>query len=175
MRPTRRSPARRFVRQRGPACRSSRRQVGRIRQPVEATRTAAGEISSSRPTSARTREGDPSEIGHAEQVQARRRVDPVRVHRNDVRVLEPGQCLGLSRTPAGDLQRHRPVGELPLAGQENPGEGASAQLLDQVEPADGLADLGKHGPVGSAAAGETETDEPANLSRIETVADPISR
>ena len=49
-----------------------------------------------------------------------------------------------SREPlAGDLQRHRPVGELPLLGQEDAGEGPPAQLLDQAEAGDRLPGLGE--------------------------------
>ena len=67
------------------------------------------------------------------------RVGPVRVDGDDVRVLEPGQGLRLARAGARDLHRHRPVGQLPLLGAEDPGERAPAQLLDQAEPGDRLA------------------------------------
>ena len=76
-------------------------------------------------------------------MQARRRVGPVRVDRDDVRVLEPGQRLRLARAGPRDLQRHRPVGELPLLGEEDPGERPPAQLLDQVEAGDRLPGLGE--------------------------------
>ena len=76
-------------------------------------------------------------------MQAGGRVGPVRVDRDDVRVLEPGQRLRLARAGARDLQGDRPVGQLPLLGEEDPGERAPAQLLDQPEPGDRLARLGE--------------------------------
>ena len=49
-----------------------------------------------------------------------------------------------SREPrAGDLQRHRPVRELPLLGQEDAGERPPAQLLDEAESGDRLPGLGE--------------------------------
>ncbi len=76
-------------------------------------------------------------------MQPGRRVDPVRVHRHDVGVLEPRQGLRLARAAPRDLERHRPIGQLALLGQEDPGERPAAQLLDQQEPGDRLAGFGK--------------------------------
>ena len=67
----------------------------------------------------------------------------MRMDRNDVCVLEPGQRLWLARAAPGDLQRHRPVSQLPLIGQENSRKGASAQFFHEIEAADGLAGAGK--------------------------------
>ena len=89
------------------------------------------------------RQGDPAEIGHAEQVQPGRRVGSGRIDRDDVRVLEPGQHLRLRDPGAAHLQGHRPVGQLSLGGQEDAGEGAPAQFLDQLEAGDRLAGLGE--------------------------------
>ncbi len=92
------------------------------------------------------RQGEPAEIRHAEQVEVRGRVGPVGVDRNDVRVLEPGEGLGLSRAGSGDLQGHGAVGKLTLLGQEHAGKRPSAQLLDEPEAGDRLASLGEgHG------------------------------
>ena len=90
------------------------------------------------------RQGDPAEIGHAEQVQAGRRVDPVRVDRDDVRVLEPGQGLRLARARPRDLQRHRAgrPAAAPRARKTRANDPA-AQLLDQEEAGDRLAGLGE--------------------------------
>ncbi len=92
------------------------------RRPVElpAGRTPAGSSRSSASTRTAPERGglnlgigqdprqrDAAEIGHAEQVQPGRRVDPVRVHRHDVGVLEPRQGLRLARAAPRHLERHR--------------------------------------------------------------------
>jgi hypothetical protein len=86
---------------------------------------------------------DPAEVGHAQQVQPRGRVDPVRVDRDDVRMLQPRQRLRLARADPRHLQCDGPVRQLPLLRQEDPGERAAAQLLDEPEAGDRLAGLGQ--------------------------------
>ena len=93
-------------------------------------------------------QGHAAEVGHAHQVQAGLLVHPVRVDGDDVGVLQPGERLRLARAVAGDLQRHRPVRELTLLGQEDAGEGPPAQLLDEAEAGDRLPGLGKGGAEG---------------------------
>ena len=110
-------------------------------------------------------------------MQPGRRVDPVGVHRHDVGVLEPGKGLGLARALACDLQGHGPIRELPLASQEDAGERSPPQLLDQVEPADRLAGLGKRNP-DRPAGSWPERPRPrlaGSIVDVEAVAEPISR
>ena len=119
-RPTRRSPARSVRRaSAAPPRRSARRRCLLLSGPSRsstATRSAPDRAALHLGVGQDPRQRDPAEIGHAEQVQPRRRVGPVGVDRDDVRVLEPGQRLRLARAGPRDLQRHRPVGELPLRG-----------------------------------------------------------
>ena len=85
----------------------------------------------------------PAEVGHAEQVEPGRPVDPMGMHRDDVGMLEPGQGLRLAGAAPADFQRDGPIRQLPFPGEEDPRERAATQLLDQVEPGDRLARLGE--------------------------------
>ena len=76
-----------------------------------------------------------AEVGHAEQPKAGRGVVPDGMHGDDVRVLEPGQGLGLVPLGRRDLQGHEPPPQAGLAGEEDAGERPAAQLGDQPESA----------------------------------------
>lgn len=56
-----------------------------------------------------------------------------RVDRDDIRVLEPGQCPGLAGQVGRDLERDEPVGELALTGEVYPAKCASAQYCNQLK------------------------------------------
>ncbi len=67
------------------------------------------------------------------------RVDPVRVHRNNMRMLQPCQCLRLARASPRYLERHRTIRQLTLLCQKYPRERPAAQFLDEHEVRDRLA------------------------------------
>ena len=133
--------------------------------------------SNSRPDGADRAEGSarsllerhPAEERHAEQVEIGRRVGPIGVDGDDVRVLEPGERLRLFRSGPGHFEGHRAVGELAFSGQEDPGERAPAELLDEVEAGDGLAGLGEGG---EGRFGDVEVGRVGPADQLVDVEDP---
>ena len=82
----------------------------------------------------------PAEEGHADRVERRGVVD--REDRHDVGVLELGQRLRLAARLGRDLQSDQPIGQVLLPGQEDPAEGPSPQLFDEVEAEEDVPPLG---------------------------------
>ena len=94
-------------------------------------------------------QGQPAEVGHAEEMEPARPIGAIGMHRDDVGMLEPRQGLRLAGAEPRDLEHDRAIGQPELLGAEDPGERAPAQFLDQPEAADDLARLGE----GRAGAG----------------------
>ena len=65
-------------------------------------------------------------------------IGPVRVDRDDMRMLQPRQGLGLSRPGASHLEGDGPVGQVLLLREVDPTERAAAELLDEPVPRDRL-------------------------------------
>jgi hypothetical protein len=65
------------------------------------------------------------------------------VNRNDVRVLKPSKGLGLTGAAASNLERHRPIGQLPLLCKEDPCERTAAEFFHQIKAANRLTCLRK--------------------------------
>ena len=85
-----------------------------------------------------TRQGQAAEVRHAEQMEPGRRIRPIRVDRDDVSMLQSGQCLRLAR--AGGVTLSTTADRLTDAPRRGrPREGAPAQFLDQSEAGDCLA------------------------------------
>ncbi len=63
------------------------------------------------------------------------------VQRHDVRVLQPGQGQVLPAVARRQLEDDRPVGQERLGAEEDPALGAAAQLAQQAQLAQRLADL----------------------------------
>ncbi len=123
------------------------------------------------------RQGEPAEIRHAEQMESPRRVGAIGVDRDDMRVLQSGQGLGLARAEAGDLDHDGSIGQSSLLGAEDAGERPAPQLIDEAEAGDGLARLGedprlgRFGRVGGGAG--ALGDEPVDLEDLaQPVGDP---
>jgi len=74
-----------------------------------------------------------AEIRHAEDAQAARRIVTDRVHRDDMRMLEPRQDLGLVAIGPRYLDGHQPPAEADLLGKINAGKSASTQLENDAK------------------------------------------
>ena len=83
------------------------------------------------------RQSPPAQERHADEFVPAVLVDGV--DRDDVRVLEPTQPLGLRGPDGGNFQHHPPPREGRLFRQEHLGEPAHAQLLDEREPQEFVA------------------------------------
>lgn len=56
-----------------------------------------------------------------------------RVDRNDIRMLQSGESIGLHRFPGRNFQHHDPVGQIELLREINRPECTTTELLPQVE------------------------------------------
>ena len=76
-------------------------------------------------------------------MKARDDVDVVRVNGDDVRVLEQGERMRLTRAMTRNLEGHRPIGQVTLLGEKDPRHAPPAQLFDQLEAGNRLPRPGK--------------------------------
>ncbi len=78
-------------------------------------------------------EGPPAEVGHANGAKPGPLILVDGENRYDVGVLQPGQGVVLAPLGGGDLQDHRPAGQVRLLREVHPGERPAAQRLAETK------------------------------------------
>ncbi len=87
-------------------------------------------------------------------------------------VLQPGQRLRLAGAGARDLEGHQAVRQVPLLGEEDPGDPAPAELVEQSEATDRLADRRERdGQWGGLLPGQPAHGAPDEFVQVEDLAD----
>jgi hypothetical protein len=85
----------------------------------------------------------PAKIRHAHQPETGVGIIVHGMDRHDVRMLKPGEHLGLLAFGLRDLQRNLAVGQVKLLGQEDSSERAAAQFRHEPKASDHLARPGQ--------------------------------